>query len=136
MIITKKEFKDAVMKVIVEAVKETRDPNFTEEENKAADEKIATGMTGFYSKLVAKLYGPYGEEWEYNREEVFDKANTILNERMANNKDAMEVVFENLAYVASIVRFLKMLEKDEQEETVPEEFDVEEILKEARSEQE
>ena len=50
---------------------------------------------------------------------------------MANNKDAMEVVFENLAYAASIVRFLKMLEKDEQEETVPEEFDVEEILKEA-----
>ena len=37
MIITKKEFKDAVKKVIIEAVKETRDPNFTEEENKVAD---------------------------------------------------------------------------------------------------
>ena len=34
MIITKKEFKDAARKVIIEAVKETRDPRFTEEENK------------------------------------------------------------------------------------------------------
>lgn len=40
MIITKKEFKDAVKKVIIEAVKETRDLNFTEEENKVADKKM------------------------------------------------------------------------------------------------
>ena len=57
MIITKKEFKDAARKVIIEAVKETRDPRFTEEENKVADKKIATGMTEFYSKLIVKLYG-------------------------------------------------------------------------------
>ena len=130
MIVTKKEFKDAAKKVIVEAVKETRDSAFTEEENKVADKNIATGMSEFYSKLIVKLYGPDGEEWEYNREEVFDKANTILNERMANN-NAVEVCFENLAYAASIVRFLTMLKGNEQEETVPKEFDVEEILKEA-----
>lgn len=135
MIITKKEFKDAVRKVIIEAVKETRDPNFTEEENKVADKKIATGMTDFYSKLIAKLYGQDNEEWIYNMEEAFDNANTILNERMANN-NAAETVFENLAYAASVVRLLRMLEENEQEETVPKEFDVEEILKEAGSEQE
>lgn len=135
MIITKKEFKDAVRKVIIEAVKETRDPNFTEEENKVADKNIATGMTDFYSKLIAKLYGQDNEEWIYNMEEAFDNANTILNERMANN-NAAETVFENLAYVASVVRLLRMLEENEQEETVPKEFDVEEILKEAGSEQE
>lgn len=135
MIITKKEFKDAVRKVIIEAVKETRDPNFTEEENKVADKNIATGMTDFYSKLIAKLYGQDNEEWIYNMEEAFDNANTILNERMANN-NAAENVFENLAYAASVVRLLRMLEENEQEETVPKEFDVEEILKEAGSEQE
>jgi hypothetical protein len=135
MIITKKEFKDAVRKVIIEAVKETRDPNFTEEENKVADKNIATGMTDFYSKLIAKLYGQDNEEWIYNMEEAFDNANTILNERMANN-NAAETVFENLAYAASVVRLLRMLEENEQEETVPKEFDVEEILKEAGSEQE
>lgn len=135
MIITKKEFKDAVRKVIIEAVKETRDPNFTEEENKVADKNIATGMTDFYSKLIAKLYGQDNEEWIYNMEEAFDNTNTILNERMANN-NAAETVFENLAYAASVVRLLRMLEENEQEETVPKEFDVEEILKEAGSEQE
>ena len=128
MIITKKEFKDAVKKVIIEAVKETRDPNFTEEENKVADKKIATGMTEFYSKLIVKLYG---QEWIYNKEEAFDNANTILNERMANN-DAIETIFENLAYTASVLRLFAMLKENEQEETVPKEFDVEEILKEAK----
>lgn len=122
-------------KVIIEAVKETRDPNFTEEENKVADKNIATGMTDFYSKLIAKLYGQDNEEWIYNMEEAFDNANTILNERMANN-NAAETVFENLAYAASVVRLLRMLEENEQEETVPKEFDVEEILREAGSEQE
>ena len=129
MIITKKEFKDAARKVIIEAVKETRDPRFTEEENKVADKKIATG------KLIVKLYGQDNEEWIYNKEEAFDNANTILNERMANN-DAIETIFENLAYTASVLRLFTMLKENEQEETVPKEFDVEEILKEAGSEQE
>lgn len=131
MIITKKEFKDAVKKVIIEAVKETRDPNFTEEENKVADKKIATGMTEFYSKLIVKLYGQDNEEWIYNKEEAFDNANTILNERIANN-DAIETIFENLVYTASVLRLFAMLKENEQEETVPKEFDVEEILKEAK----
>ena len=135
MIITKKEFKDAVRKVIIEAVKETRDPNFTEEENKVADKKIATGMTEFYSKLIVKLYGQDNEEWIYNKEEVFDNANTILNERMTNN-DAIETIFENLAYTASVLRLFTILKENEQEETVQKEFDVEEILREAGSEQE
>lgn len=112
-------------------MKETRDPNFTEEENKVADKKIATGMTEFYSKLIVKLYGQDNEEWIYNKEEAFDNANTILNERMANN-DAIETIFENLAYTASVLRLFAMLKENEQEETVPKEFDVEEILKEAK----
>lgn len=116
-------------------MKETRDPRFTEEENKVADKKIATGMTEFYSKLIVKLYGQDNEEWIYNKEEAFDNANTILNERMANN-DAIETIFENLAYTVSVLRLFAMLKENEQEETVPKEFDVEEILKEAGSEQE
>ena len=54
---------------------------------------------------------------------------------MANN-DAIETIFENLAYTASVLRLFAMLKENEQEETVPKEFDVEEILKEAGSEQE
>lgn len=92
-------------------------------------------MTEFYSKLIVKLYGQDNEEWIYNKEEAFDNANTILNERMANN-DAIETIFENLAYTASVLRLFTMLKENEQEETVPKEFDVEEILKEAGSEQE
>lgn len=134
MIITKKEFKDAVKKVINEAVKETRDPNFTEEENKVADKNIATGMTEFYSKLIVKLYGQDNEEWLYNKEEAFDNANTILNERIANN-DAIKTVFENLVYTASVFRLFAMLKENKQEETVSKEFDVEEILREVGSEQ-
>lgn len=48
----------------------------------------------------------------------------------------LKLFFENLTYAASVARLLRMLEENEQEETVPKEFDVEEILKEARSEQE
>lgn len=36
MIITKKEFKDAVKNIIVDAIKSTNDPMFTKEENKEA----------------------------------------------------------------------------------------------------
>jgi hypothetical protein len=50
---------------------------------------------------------------------------------MANN-DAIETIFENLAYTASVLRLFAMLKENEQEETVPKEFDVEEILKEAK----
>ena len=52
MIITKKEFKDAVKKVIIEAVKETRDPNFTEEENKVADKKLQQAGQSFIANLL------------------------------------------------------------------------------------
>lgn len=92
-------------------------------------------MTEFYSKLIVKLYGQDNEEWIYNKEEVFDNANTILNERMTNN-DAVETIFENLAYTASVLRVFTILKENEQEETVQKEFDVEEILREAGSEQE
>lgn len=129
MIVTKKEFKDEVKKVIVEAVKETRDSAFTEEENKVADKNIATGMTEFYNKLVVKLYGD-GEEWTYNREEAADNANLILNERM-EKKCSFETILENMAYSASVLVLLIRLRGNEQEETALKEFDVEEILKEA-----
>lgn len=130
MIITKKEFKDAVKKIIIEAVEETRNPNFTEEENKVADKNIATGMTELYNKLTVKLYGD-GEEWTYNKEEATDNANQILNERM-EKKCSFETILENMAYAASVMLLLSRLRENEQEETVPKEFDVEEILKEAK----
>ena len=48
MIITKKEFKDAVKKVIIEAVKETRDPNFT-------DKIMKNGYTTKKKHLITQI---------------------------------------------------------------------------------
>lgn len=131
MIITKKKFKETVKKVIVAELKTTQNPIFTEEESKEVDRNIVLGVTEFYSKLIAKLYGQDNEEWIYNIEEAFANANTILNERMANN-DTIETLFENLVYTASALRLFTMFKENEQEETVPKKFDVEEILEEVR----
>lgn len=117
------------------ARKRKYDNDYYKKRVQRCSKKIATGMTEFYSKLIVKLYGQDNEEWIYNKEEVFDNANTILNERMANN-DAIETIFENLAYTASVLRLFTILKENEQEETVQKEFDVEEILREAGSEQE
>lgn len=42
MIITKKEFKDAVKEIIVNAINNTKQENITEEENTKADKKLTT----------------------------------------------------------------------------------------------
>ena len=81
MIITKKEFKDAVKNIIVDAIKSTNNTMFTKEENKEADRNIATAMTDFYSRMITKLFAGR-EEWEANKEELSDSMNQCSDERM------------------------------------------------------
>ena len=127
MIITKKEFKDAVKNIIVDAIKSTNNTMFTKEENKEADRNIATAMTDFYSRMITKLFAGR-EEWEANKEELSDSMNQCSDERMQ----------ENIACITSVGELLRTIAGNEEEETQEpqeKEFDVEEILKEAGSEQ-
>lgn len=135
MIITKKEFKDAVKNIIVDAIKSTNDPMFTEEENKEADRNIATAMTDFYSRMIKKLFADR-EEWEANKEELSDSMNQCGDERMQEHP-SFTTALENIACITSVGELLRMIVGNEdEEETQEKEFDVEEILKEAGSEQE
>ncbi len=130
MIITKKEFKDAVKKVIIEAVKEIRDPNFTEEENKVADKNIATVLTDYYEKVISNIF--CGDCWTYSKDELTTVSGSVLNDRFSNNPEPL-VFMENVMCVVNTRLLINMLEEKMQEEEPQEkEFDVEEILKEAK----
>lgn len=137
MIITKKEFKDAVKNIIVDAIKSTNDPMFTKEENKEADRNIALAMTDFYTRMIKKLFADR-EEWKANKEELSDSMNQCSNERMQEHP-SFTTALGNIACITSVEGLLRMIAENEEEETQEQqekEFDVEEILKEAGSEQE
>lgn len=137
MIITKKEFKDAVKNIIVDAIKSTNDPMFTKEENKEADRNIATAMTDFYSRMITKLFAGR-EEWEANKEELSDSMNQCSDERIQKHP-SFTTALENIACITSVGELLRTITGNEEEETQEpqeKEFDVEEILREAGSEQE
>lgn len=136
MIITKKEFKDAVKNIIVDAIKSTNDPMFTKEENKEADRNIATAMTDFYSRMITKLFAGR-EEWEANKEELSESMKQCSDERMQEHP-SFTTALENIACLTSIVELLRTIAGNEEETQEPQEkeFDVEEILREAGSEQE
>ena len=112
MIITKKEFKDAVKNIIVDGINNTRQENVTEEKNAEADKKVATVLTDYY--------------------ELTTVSGLVLNDRFSDNPEPL-VFMENLACVASTGLLVNMLEeKMQKEEPQEKEFDVEEILKEAK----
>lgn len=108
MIITKKEFKDAVKKVIIEAVKEIRDPNFTEEENKVADKNIATVLTDYYEKVISNIF--CGDCWTYSKDELTTVSGSVLNDRFSNNPEPL-VFMENVMCVVNTRLLINMLEE-------------------------
>lgn len=137
MIITKKEFKYAVKNIIVDAIKSTNNPMFTKEENKEADRNIATTMTDFYSRMITKLFAGR-EEWEVNKEELSDSMNQCSDERMQEHP-SFTTILGNIACITSVGELFRTIAGNKEEETQEpqeKEFDVEEILKEAGSEQE
>lgn len=134
MIITKKEFKDTVKNIIVDGINNTRQENVTEEKNAEADKKLATVLTDYYEKVIRNIF--YGDCWTYSEDELTRVSTSVLDNRISNNPEPL-VFMENMACIATTRLLIKMLEEKMQEEEPQEkEFDVEEILREAGSEQE
>ena len=134
MIITKKEFKDAVKKIIVDEINNTRQGNITEEENAKVNKKLTTMLTDYFEKVIRNIF--CGENWTYSKDELDNVSALILNDRFSDNPEPL-VFMENLACIASTRLLINILEEKRQEEEPQEkEFDVEEILREAGSEQE
>lgn len=130
MIITKKEFKDTVKNIIVDGINNTRQENVTEEKNAEADKKLATVLTDYYEKVISNIF--CGDCWTYSKDELATVSGSVLNDRFSDNQEPL-VFMENLACVATTRVLINMLEEKMQEEEPQEkEFDVEEILKEAK----
>lgn len=133
MIITKKEFKDTVKNIIVDGINNTRQENITEEENTKADKELATMLTDYFEKVIRNIF--CGENWTYSKDELATVSGSVLNDRFSDNPEPL-VFMENCACIASTGLLINILEEKMQEEEPQEkEFDVEEILKEAGSEQ-
>lgn len=129
MIITKKEFKDAVKNIIVDGINNTQPENMTEEEKTKADKELTTMLTDYFEKVIRNIF--CGENWTYSKDELANVSGSVLNDRVSDNPEPL-VFMENLACVASTGLLINMLEEKMQEEEPQEkEFDVEEILKEA-----
>lgn len=134
MIITKKEFKDTVKNIIVDGINNTRQENITEEENAKANKELTTMLTDYFEKVIRNIF--CGENWTYSKDELANVSGSVLNDRFSDNPEPL-VFMENLACIASTGLLINMLEEKMQEEEPQEkEFDVEEILREAGSEQE
>lgn len=130
MIITKKEFKDTVKEIIVNGINNTQPENMTEEEKTKADKELTTMLTDYFEKVIRNIF--CGENWTYSKDELANVSGSVLNDRVSDNPEPL-VFMENLACVASTGLLINMLEEKMQEEEPQEkEFDVEEILKEAK----
>lgn len=129
MIITKKEFKDAVKKIIVDGINNTRQENVTEEKNAETDKELTTMLTDYFEKVIRNIF--CGENWTYSKDELATVSGSVLNDRFSDNPDPL-LFMENMACIASTRLLISILEEKRQEEEPQEkEFDVEEILKEA-----
>lgn len=134
MIITKKEFKDTVKNIIVDGINNTRQENVTEEKNAETDKKLATVLTDYYEKVIRNIF--CGDCWTYSEDELTRVSTLVLDNRISNNPEPL-VFMENMVCIATTRLLINMLEEKMQEEEPQEkEFDVEEILREAGSEQE
>ena len=129
VLIAKKEFKDSVKEVMVDAVKNSRMPELTEKEKVIGDREIIRTLSRFYEEVVKELFDKQ-EEWLYDKKELFELATDILDYNIEQNKDPI-VILESMMYLGSLAVLYNIIEKNHREKDI-EEFDVEEILKEAK----
>lgn len=115
ILIAKKEFKDSVKEVMVDAVKNSRMPELTEKEKVSGDREIIRTLSRFYEEVV---------------KELFELATDILDYNIEQNKDPI-VILESMMCLGSLAVLYDIIEKNYREKDI-EEFDVEEILKEAK----
>lgn len=126
---SKKEFKDSVKEVMVDAVKNSRMPELTEKEKVSGDREIIRTLSRFYEEVVKELFDKQ-EEWLYDKKELFELATDILDYNIEQNKDPI-VILESMMCLGSLAVLYNIIEKNHREKDI-EEFDVEEILKEAK----
>lgn len=87
-------------------------------------------LTDYFEKVIRNIF--CGENWTYSKDELATVSASVLNDRLSDNPEPL-VFMENLACVASTGLLVNMLEeKMQKEEPQEKEFDVEEILKEAK----
>lgn len=129
ILIAKKEFKDSVKEVMVDAVKNSRMPELTEKEQVIGDREIIRTLSRFYEEVVKELFDKQ-EEWLYDKKELFELATDILDYNIEQNKDTI-VILESMMCLGSLAVLYNIIEKNHREKDI-EEFDVEEILKEAK----
>lgn len=98
MIITKKEFKDAVKKIIVQGINNTKVQNVTQEENRKADKQLVTTLTEYYEKLTRSIF--CGDCWTYSKNELLSISHSILEDREDKTHNFLTFI-ENLACLAS-----------------------------------
>lgn len=126
----KKEFKDTVKEIIVNGINNTQPENMTEEEKTKSDKELTTMLTDYFEKVIRNIF--CGENWTYSKDELATVSGSVLNDRFSDDPEPL-VFMENFACIASTGLLINMLEEKMQEEEPQEkEFDVEEILKEAK----
>ena len=107
---------------------------FTEDINSEDYKKLATVLTDYYEKVIRNIF--CGDCWTYSEDELTRVSTSVLDYRISNNPEPL-VFMENMACIATTRLLINMLEEKMQEEEPQEkEFDVDEILREAGSEQE
>lgn len=106
MIITKKEFKDAVKEIIVNGINNTQPENMTEEEKTKADKELTTMLTDYFEKVIRNIFR--GEKWTYSKDELANVSGLVLNDRFSDNPEPL-VFMENMACIATTRVLINML---------------------------
>ena len=127
--ISKKEFNGYVKEVLVDAVKNSRIPGLEETKQESGDREVVKTLARFYEEVMKELFDKQ-EEWLYDKAELFELATDILDYNIEQNKDPI-VILESMMCLGSLTVLYNIIEKNHREKDI-EEFDVEEILKEAK----
>lgn len=127
--ISKKEFNGYVKEVLVDAVKNSRIPGLEETKQESGDREVVKTLARFYEEVMKELFDKQ-EEWLYDKTELFELATDILDYNIEQNKDPI-VILESMMCLGSLTVLYNIIEKNHREKDI-EEFDVEEILKEAK----
>lgn len=127
--ISKKEFNGYVKEVLVDAVKNSRIPGLEETKQESGDREVVKTLARFYEEIMKELFDKQ-EEWLYDKTELFELATDILDYNIEQNKDPI-VILESMMCLGSLTVLYNIIEKNHREKDI-EEFDVEEILKEAK----
>ena len=127
--ISKKEFNGYVKEVLVDAVKNSRIPGLEETKQESGDREVVKTLARFYEEVMKELFDKQ-EEWLYDKAKLFELATDILDYNIEQNKDPI-VILESMMCLGSLTVLYNIIEKNHREKDI-EEFDVEEILKEAK----